>query len=219
MRYAQMRKVAALAAMLAGAAVLVVSCQSKDIIPDAIETPPLAAFAISVTPVDEGVTVLVDASASSDVQDATGALVVRWDWQADGAWDTEYTAVKTATHLYAAGEGATIRVEVRDTAGLTETATQFASFVAPLSCAIVALPLSGTAPLTVDLEGTAFGGTGAYSFKWRFGDGQTSADPSPSHTFAAGGEYDVLLTVTDAGLPGIFCSDSVRVSVAAPPAR
>jgi len=218
MRHPNLATLVALASLVAGAAILA-SCQDKDIIPDVIDTPPLAAFAISVTPGDAGVTVLVDASASNDVQDPLGALVVRWDWQADGVWDTEYASVKTATHLYAAGEGATIRVEVRDTSGLTEIATQFASFVAPLSCAIVAIPLSGAAPLTVDLAASGFGGTGAYAYKWRFGDGQTSADPSPSHTFAAGGEYDVLLTVTDAGLPGIFCSDSVRVSVAPPPAR
>ncbi|MFN0152642.1 MAG: PKD domain-containing protein [bacterium] len=212
-------KLARLIAAIAGTALFCAACQDKDIIPDAIETPPLAAFAISVTPGEAGVTVLVDASESNDVQDAPGALMVRWDWQADGAWDTEFSNAKTATHLYAAGEGATIRVEVRDTSGLTRTATQFASFVAPLSCAIVALPLSGTAPLTVDIAASGFGGTGAYAFKWRFGDGQTGAQPAVSHTFVAAGEYDVLLTVTDAGLPGLFCSDSVRVSVEAPSAN
>jgi PKD repeat protein len=32
---------------------------------------------------------------------------------------------------------------------------------------------------------------------WSFDDGATSTDTNPSHTFAAGGSYDVVLTVTD----------------------
>lgn len=33
---------------------------------------------------------------------------------------------------------------------------------------------------------------------WNFGDGTTSTEQNPSHTYAAGGSYDVTLTVTDA---------------------
>ncbi len=32
---------------------------------------------------------------------------------------------------------------------------------------------------------------------WEFGDGETSTDPNPVHTFATPGEYSVRLTVTD----------------------
>lgn len=34
-------------------------------------------------------------------------------------------------------------------------------------------------------------------FAWDFGDGQKSSTRNPSHTFAAGGDYDVTLAVTD----------------------
>ena len=37
------------------------------------------------------------------------------------------------------------------------------------------------------------------SWAWNFGDGSTSAEQSPAHTFAASGSYDVTLTVTDEG--------------------
>ncbi len=40
---------------------------------------------------------------------------------------------------------------------------------------------------------------GADSYSWNFGDGNSSTDASPSHTFAAGGTYTVELTVTNAG--------------------
>ncbi|MFO7852023.1 MAG: PKD domain-containing protein [Bacteroidota bacterium] len=35
------------------------------------------------------------------------------------------------------------------------------------------------------------------SWSWNFGDGSTSTDQNPSHTYAAGGTYQVSLTVTD----------------------
>jgi photosystem II stability/assembly factor-like uncharacterized protein len=42
--------------------------------------------------------------------------------------------------------------------------------------------------------------TGKLSFAWTFGDGATSTDPNPSHTFAQTGSFEVKLTVTnDAG--------------------
>ena len=35
------------------------------------------------------------------------------------------------------------------------------------------------------------------SYAWDFGDGPRRPTPAPSHTYAAGGSYDVTLTVTD----------------------
>jgi gliding motility-associated-like protein len=49
---------------------------------------------------------------------------------------------------------------------------------------------------------------------WNFGDGDTSSQQNPSHTYAADGVYDVMLTVTDAS----GCLDSVehQVTIATP---
>ncbi|MGB5291110.1 MAG: PKD domain-containing protein, partial [Lysobacterales bacterium] len=49
------------------------------------------------------------------------------------------------------------------------------------------------------------------SWSWNFGDGGTSTSQNPSHTFAAGGSYNVTLTVTDN--LGATDADSQSVSV------
>ncbi len=62
-----------------------------------------------------------------------------------------------------------------------------------------ALPQQGTAPLTV-----AFSGDRSYDkddsivrHEWDFGDGNSSTEPSPQHTYTAPGSYEAVLTVTD----------------------
>ena len=63
-----------------------------------------------------------------------------------------------------------------------------------------AAPFSGQAPLQV-----AFNSDGAYdpdadtiSYAWDFGDGATSTDPNPTHTYAENGLYTATLVTTDA---------------------
>ncbi|MBN2456553.1 MAG: DUF4349 domain-containing protein, partial [Sedimentisphaerales bacterium] len=41
------------------------------------------------------------------------------------------------------------------------------------------------------------GGFAPYTYKWDFGDGTTSTDESPVHTYDADGKFTVTLTVTD----------------------
>lgn len=60
-----------------------------------------------------------------------------------------------------------------------------------------ASPTSGETPLAVNFTGNATGGTSPYSYSWDFGDGQSSFQQNPSHTFYTAGNYSVFLTVTD----------------------
>ncbi len=66
--------------------------------------------------------------------------------------------------------------------------------VAP-TAAFSADPLTGEWPLKVQFT-DASTGTGPFTYKWDFGDGQTSTEQNPSHTYATVGTYAVTLKVT-----------------------
>lgn len=55
--------------------------------------------------------------------------------------------------------------------------------------------------------------TGAESYSWDFGDGNTSTDESPVHTFAGAGTYTVVLTAM-AGMESATDEQSITVSTA-----
>jgi RNA polymerase sigma factor (sigma-70 family) len=56
-----------------------------------------------------------------------------------------------------------------------------------------------TAPngLSVTVRGSASGGSGGYSYVWRFGDGATGSGQTAAHTYAGSGTYTVTLTASD----------------------
>jgi len=68
--------------------------------------------------------------------------------------------------------------------------------VPPLSCDAGG-PYSSDTATPVQFTGTATGGTPPYTWAWQFGDGATSTDQNPTHTYTAPGTYQVHLTVTD----------------------
>lgn len=87
--------------------------------------------------------------------------------------------------------------------------------VAPVAN-VTATPVSGTAPLTVNFDGsqsTDSDGT-IVSYAWAFGDGGTSTAVSPTHTYSAGGTFAAKLTVTDS--QGLTGSKAVTITVQAP---
>ncbi len=79
-----------------------------------------------------------------------------------------------------------------------------------------ATPASGDVPLTVSLSsaGTTDPGGAIVSRLWDFGDGSTSTQANPTHTFTAAKPYLVTLTVTDGG--GASATQAIRVNALAP---
>src|SRR5687768_6321271 len=92
-------------------------------------------------------------------------------------------------------------------------------------CSLVAVASAATWPLACqaragqDLSGHATfqalagNGVGAYTFAWDFGDGSTSTEQNPSHTYTDGGIYRAVLTVTDANVPSETCRDTALAFV------
>jgi PKD repeat protein len=75
---------------------------------------------------------------------------------------------------------------------------------------------SGSAPHTVQFQDTS--SNGPDSWLWNFGDGNTSTDQSPSHTYESVGSYTVTLDVSnDAGSDGETKASFISVSAPEPP--
>jgi len=59
-------------------------------------------------------------------------------------------------------------------------------------------PDEGPPPLTVKFQGYVEEDEGGpWTFAWDFGDGTTSTEQNPSHTYEKEGEYTATLTVSD----------------------
>ena len=87
------------------------------------DTPPTASFTTSPSTGDLTTLFSFDASDSWDSEDSLEALEIRWDFDGDGEWDTDWSAEKVAQYQYTVPGEYTVRLEVRDTDGLTDNAT------------------------------------------------------------------------------------------------
>lgn len=70
-----------------------------------------------------------DASGSADSETAAGDLEVRWDWEADGTWDTGYSKTKTISRQFVTAGNHTVILEVRDADLLTNQERQIITVV------------------------------------------------------------------------------------------
>ena len=92
-----------------------------------------------------------------------------------------YTATVTAVANDGSTDSASITITVRDVA---------------LSACFTSVFTEGQAPLTTKFDPACSTGT-IKNYFWNFGDGISTSQVSPSHTFADSGEYTVMLEVTD----------------------
>lgn len=133
------------------------------------------------------------------------------------------------THTYAQGGDYTVRYSVTDDKEQTATAALRLSInQAPQAAARAQVEIdgktlpavksvSGETPLPVQFEGSRSkdpdGEVAGYH--WDFGDGATSSEANPAHTYQTFGEYAAVLTVTDQ--EGAEASDKVLVNVSLKP--
>jgi len=110
-----------------------------------------------------------------------------WEWNfGDGSTSTEQNPV----HTYTKPGTYTITLTVTNAAGSDSTENT----VTAGSISFTASVTSGPVPLTVEFTDTSGGDPEAW--EWDFGDGETSDEQNPTHTYETAGTYDVALTVT-----------------------
>jgi formylglycine-generating enzyme required for sulfatase activity len=138
-----LKKHAGVAVVLVLVLVLVALSCGKDN-PETPNTAPTASFTVSPASGTIDTVFHFDASGSSDAQDAVSTLQVRWDWENDGTWDTDWSATKTASHQYGTIGTETIRLSVKDTEGLTDDTTRAVTVSTPFEVPDMVLLPAGT---------------------------------------------------------------------------
>jgi uncharacterized protein (TIGR02145 family) len=88
-------------------------------------TIPTAEFTISPSFGTTDSIFVFDASGVKDIEDAEEDLQVRWDWESDSIYDTDFSTNKVAEHKYDIGGAYYITMEVKDTRGMTNRTTEF----------------------------------------------------------------------------------------------
>lgn len=58
-----------------------------------------------------------NASSSTDAEDESELLEIRWDWEGDGIWDTAWTNQKIVNHTFVSPGEYNVTLEVRDSSG------------------------------------------------------------------------------------------------------
>ncbi len=152
---------------------------------------PESAFEASPTSGGAPLTVLfVDASVAGTTN------ISEWQWDfGDGSTSTS----RNPSHIYEAPGSYTVSLTVTTTVG-THTALRqnYVNVVQPPTADFTAMPVLGTAPLSVVFSDTSDPGSSAItSWQWNFGDRTpTSGVQSPTHIYTAPGLYTVSLSVT-----------------------
>jgi hypothetical protein len=106
---------------------------------------PTAVFTHTPTSGDACTFFTFDASDSWDPEHAASLLEVRWDWDNNGFYDTDWTTTKTAVHMLGKPYSHVVRLQVRDTGGLLDATTRrVLLFSNP--CSLTYLPLTLRSP-------------------------------------------------------------------------
>lgn len=131
--------------------------------------------------------------------ESTGAPEA-WEWDfGDGS---PVSNDQNPTHVYADVGNYTVSLTVsRGGEESSRTKADFIRALEPLAVTDLGEDVAtGPEPLTVNFTPTITGSTEGATYSWDFGDGNTSTDAQPSHTYLTEGLYSVSLSV--AGLSG-----------------
>ena len=165
------------------------------------EPEPLAAFSVQ----NNNCTAPCEVVFTNASKDATS---YRWDF-ADGQSSSE----PSPKHTYTVAGSYIVKLTAKG-AGSSNDVTQTVTIKAPPTAAVAQFSIGGggcTAPCAVTLTNQSQNAT---SYQWDFGDGQTSTEQNPQHTYTLGKTYTIKLTATGPGGSSMLSKD---VSIQVPP--
>lgn len=121
---------------------------------------------------------------------STGGTIDTWEWEFG---DTGISSEQNPVHIYSAAGTYTVTLTVTGPGGSsTETKTDYITVTPPPpTTEFFGEPTAGNSPLYVDFTNESTGEIDSYL--WDFGDGNTSTDINPNHTYSSAGSYDVML--------------------------
>jgi len=147
-------------------------------------------------------------SASASPTSGPAPLNVQFDGSATGgrlpltyAWDFGdggNSSEQSPSHTYETpGEYLATMVVTDDKGNISQNNVPVTVACPPLACVASGNPRTGDVPLAVQFDGSASGGCPPVTYSWDFGDGGTSAEQNPNHTYQTMGDFTASLTVTD----------------------
>ncbi|MCJ7552206.1 MAG: PKD domain-containing protein, partial [Anaerolineae bacterium] len=182
---------------------------------EGVDSPPGAAvvFDVVAPAVDTAFDVSTDTVVVSTTIHFTGTSTTNGTPIVEREWDfgdgSAHVFTPDASHTYLSDDIFTARLTVTDTCGYSEEAVTSVTITAPTIVADFnhepspANIISGSSVIFTDTSTTD--GPAIIAWAWDFGDGGTSGEQHPTHTYDTVGTFDVTLTVTDT----LSYSDSV----------
>ena len=133
----------------------------------------------------------------TDLSTAGSGTINGWQWDfGDGTFST----LQNPSHVYTSSGNFNVSLRVRNSNGCfqTITRTQLINVINGATANFSnSTPSSCAPPVSINFQNLSTG-TGALTYQWNFGDGITSTQVNPSHTYTTAGTYTLQLVVTNA---------------------
>lgn len=118
---------------------------------------------------------------------------IQWDFG-----DGTYSNTINPNHTYSSPGEYDVDVVVMGPGGVAiESKNNYIKVYSPVEASFTYTPLSGSAPLTISFSNTSSGSFDTST--WDFGDGGSSSEMNPQHTYLNSGEYTIVLEVSGGG--------------------
>ena len=111
--------------------------------------------------------------------------------------DNSQSFEKDPFHLYNTSGIFNVIFQVSDQNGVIKSQQISIEVIEELDVNIIASNTSGEAPLTVEFSSVVSGGEEPYKYTWEFGDGTSSDEPNPAHTYITPQNFTATLNLKD----------------------